>query len=94
MRYDEKLGDRHREKLSDLEQFQEKEMFGNLVFMCLDKMLCGIIKEALMCRIDPAMREELLEQNGVGEMTMKKTVMHSFVLVEQSAIRSSKELNY
>jgi TfoX/Sxy family transcriptional regulator of competence genes len=41
-------------------------MFGGLVFMYKDKMLCGIINDELMCRIDPAIRDELLEQNGVN----------------------------
>lgn len=94
MAYNENLANRLRRLLADLPSIEEKEMFGGLVFMYRDKMLCGIVKNELMCRVDPELREALLEQNGVSEMKMKTTVMKSFLLIDQAVLSNKKELMY
>ncbi len=53
MTYNEKLADRIREQLVELPVIKEKEMMGGLTFMVNDKMCVGIIKDEMMCRIDP-----------------------------------------
>ena len=94
MAYDASFGDRLREKLVSLETITEKEMFGGLAFMYREKMLCCLIKRGLMCRVDPSLRDELLEQNGVSEMRMKQTVMKGFVLVDTDVLQANKALKY
>ncbi len=53
MPYNEKLANRIRERFATLDNVEEKEMMGGLTFMYNDKMCVGIIKDDLMCRIDP-----------------------------------------
>jgi TfoX/Sxy family transcriptional regulator of competence genes len=53
MAYNEHLANRVREKFVELPNVTEKEMMGGLTFMYNDKMCVGIIKDELMCRIDP-----------------------------------------
>ena len=53
MAYNHQLADRIRNTLGDLPNIEEKEMMGGIVFMYNDKMCVGIIKDDLMCRIDP-----------------------------------------
>ena len=69
MAYSEKLADRIRERLSGLPNVKEKEMMGGLTFMLNDKMCVGIIKDELMCRIDPELYESLFEKKVAGRWT-------------------------
>lgn len=57
MAYNQQLADRIRKRLVDLPNVEEKKMIGGLTFMVNDKMCVGIIKDDLMCRIDPALHE-------------------------------------
>lgn len=68
MAYSEILANRIREQLQEMEGVEEKEMMGGLCFMLNDKMCVGIIKDEMMCRIDPAAYEEALDKNGCREM--------------------------
>ncbi len=45
MAYNENLANRVREQLVNLQNIEEKEMMGGLVFMYNDKMCVGIIKD-------------------------------------------------
>ena len=57
MAYNEKLANRIRERLGEVRKVKEKEMMGGLTFMVNDKMCVGIIKDEIMCRIDPNLQE-------------------------------------
>lgn len=94
MAYDEKLADRVREHLVRFENIEEKEMMGGLVFMYNNKMCLGIIKDELMCRVDPEIHEELVEKKGCRTMDFTKRPMRGYVLVDDSGIRNDKELAY
>jgi TfoX/Sxy family transcriptional regulator of competence genes len=55
MAFSELLAGRIRERLADLPVIEEKEMMGGLAFMVNEKMCVGVIKDEMMCRIDPAL---------------------------------------
>ena len=57
MAYNEKLANRIRGSLSEIPKVEEKEMMGGLTFMVNEKMCIGIIKDEMMCRIDPILHE-------------------------------------
>jgi TfoX/Sxy family transcriptional regulator of competence genes len=65
MAYNENLANRVREELADLSNIEEKEMMGGLTFMVNDKMCIGIIKDEMMCRIDPDFHEIAIEKTGL-----------------------------
>jgi TfoX/Sxy family transcriptional regulator of competence genes len=94
MAYSESLADRVREYLADLPLLEEKEMFGGLVFMYNEKMCVGIIKDGLMCRIDPELFEEMLEKQGVTPLATPANSMKGFVVVDETGLRSRKEFQY
>jgi TfoX/Sxy family transcriptional regulator of competence genes len=48
MAYNTELADRIRERIADLPNVNEKEMFGGLVFMFNGKMCIGVIKDEMM----------------------------------------------
>jgi TfoX/Sxy family transcriptional regulator of competence genes len=94
MAYSETLANRIRERFGELSSVKEKEMMGGLVFMYKGKMCVGIIKDELMCRIDPDMQEELAEKTGCRVMTMAKRPMKSYVLIDDTGMKTKKQFDY
>jgi TfoX/Sxy family transcriptional regulator of competence genes len=94
MAYDEKLANRVREKFMDLSHVEEKEMMGGLTFMYNNKMCVGIIKDELMCRIDPSLHEMLIEKNGCRTMDFTKRPMKGYIMIAENGMKSSKEFDY
>ncbi len=76
MAYNEPLANRVRERLAGLNQIEEKPMMGGLTFMYKGKMCVGIIKDNLMCRVDPALVDAIgktgLPPNGFYRPTYEK----------------------
>ena len=94
MAYNEKLADRIRERLQNLENLTEKEMMGGLTFMYNDKMCVGIIKDELMCRIDPALHEVAVEKQGCRTMDFTKRAMKGYVMVDDTGMKSKEDFEY
>ena len=93
MAYNETLANRVRERLADLPFVEEKEMMGGLTFMVNDKMCVGIIKDELMCRIDPDFHETALEKTGCRTMDFTKRPMRGYVMVDDSGMKSKKDFD-
>lgn len=92
MAYHVDLANRVREKLQNLENIEEKEMMGGLIFMYNDKMCLGIIKDDLVCRIDQEIWETLLEKNGCRALNFKGKTIKGYLLLDQSVLKSANEL--
>jgi TfoX/Sxy family transcriptional regulator of competence genes len=92
MAYDISLADRVREEMADLTSIEEKEMMGGLVFMYNGKMCVGIIKDELMCRIDPAAHEEAVEKTGCRTMDFTKKPMRGYIFIDETGMKTRKEL--
>lgn len=94
MAYSEKLASRIREALGQIRRVKEKEMMGGLTFMVNDKMCIGIIKDEMMCRIDPDLQEEALGKTGCRIMDFTGRPMRGYVMVDDSAMKTKKEFDY
>lgn len=94
MAYNENLADRIREALVDVPNIKEKEMMGGLTFMYNDKMCIGIIKDEMMCRIDPNLLEVVLEKEGCRVMDFTKRPMKGYVMVNEIGMQSKKDFDY
>lgn len=94
MAYDEKLADRIRQRFTNLENVVEKAMMGGLTFMYNDKMCVGIIKDELMCRIEPSLHETVIEKNGCRTMDFTARPMKGYILVDETGMRSDAEFDY
>lgn len=88
MAYNTQLANRLRERLQYLPNIEEKEIMGGLVFMLNDKMCMGIIKDELMCRIDPERHETEVERIGCRTMDFTKRPMKGYVLVDETGMRT------
>lgn len=94
MPYNEKLANRIRERISNLQNIEEKEMMGGLVFMYNGKMCLGIIKDELMCRIDPMLHDIEVEKIGCRTMDFTKRPMKGYILIEEAGMKSKKDFDY
>ena len=94
MAYDENLAQRIRKRFASLSKVEEKAMMGGLTFMYNDKMCVGIIKDELMCRIDPTMHDEMIEKPGCRTMDFTHRPMKGYVLVDETGMKSQKDFNF
>lgn len=94
MAYDEKLAARIRAELEHVKNVEEKQMMGGIVFMLNGKMCIGIIKDELMCRINPNLYEEALGIHGCREMDFTGKPMKGWVLISEEGMRSKNDFEY
>lgn len=94
MPYDEQLANRIRERFADLPNVVEKSMMGGLTFMYNDKMCVGIVKNELMCRIDPALHDEVTTRKGCHTMDFTNRPMSGFIMVRPEGIIQNADFDY
>lgn len=94
MPYNETLARRIREKLHRFENIEEKEMMGGLTFMYNGKMCVGVIKDEMMCRIDPDIYIQVLEKYGCRPMDFTGKPMKGYVIVEEAGMESQSDFDY
>ena len=94
MAYNEKLADRIRESLENVPNVAEKFMFGGVCFMVNDKMCVGVVKDEMMCRIDPNMDEIVLEMNGCRQMDFTGKPMKGYIFISEDGMKIKKSFDY
>ena len=94
MAYNEALADRIREALVDRTDVEEKKMFRGVTFMVDGKMCISVSGEEIMCRIDPAEHEAILEHSDTREMVHGGRAMKGFIYVGEQGTRTKKELDF
>jgi TfoX/Sxy family transcriptional regulator of competence genes len=92
MAYDETLAARIRKILSSVAGFSEKKMFGGLCFLIHGHMCCGVLKEELVLRLDPARAQELLSRPHTRPMDFTGRPMKGFVYIEKPGLRTDVQL--
>lgn len=94
MAFNEKLAVRIRKALDGVKNMNEKEMMGGLTFMVNDKMCIGVIKDEMMCRIDPELQEVALKKEGCRIMDFTGRPMKGYVMVSESGMKAKKEFDF
>jgi TfoX/Sxy family transcriptional regulator of competence genes len=94
MPYNEVLAQRVRDYFVALTNIEEKAMMGGLTFMYNDKMCVGIIKDDLMCRIDPELHENAVEKTGCRTMDFTKRPMKGYVMIDETGLTAQKDFEY
>ena len=94
MAYNEKIANRIRERLSDLPNLEEKEMMGGIAFMYNDKMCVGVVKDDMMCRIDPDKYEDALKKPGCRPMDFTGRPMKGWIFIDEHGMKNKKDLDY
>jgi len=65
-----------------------------LTFMVNDKMCIGIIKDEMMCRIDPGLPEEALAHTGSRIMDFTGRPMKGYIMINESGMKANKDFDY
>lgn len=94
MAYNQKLALRIRECLAEIPNVEEKEMMGGLTFMVNDKMCVGIIKDEMMCRIDPELHDMAITKKGCRTMDFTKRPMKGYVMIDDTGMKTQKQFDY
>lgn len=94
MAYDEQLANRVRQRFAELPNVEEKKMMGGLTFMFNDKMCVGIIKNELMCRIDPDLHNSAIEKSGCRTMDFTNRPIKGYVLIDETGMSSNTDFDY
>ncbi|TKK71489.1 TfoX/Sxy family protein [Ilyomonas limi] len=94
MAYNEVLTNRVREALAEIPNVEEKKMFRGIAFMVNGKLCVSVGDDELMCRIDPALHDELIEEKGCRATIMKNREYKGYVYVAEDSITTKKELDY
>ena len=67
---------------------------GGLTFMLNDKMCVGILKNEMMCRINPKFHEAAIEMTGCRTMDFTKRPMKGYVMVDETGMKTKKAFDY
>ncbi|HEY5826609.1 MAG TPA: TfoX/Sxy family protein [Cyclobacteriaceae bacterium] len=94
MAINEKLTDRVRDAISHVPKVTEKKMFRGITFMVNGKMCISVGNEELMCRVDPALHEALIEKEGVRALKMKGRDYVGFIYIHEDELKVKKKLDY
>jgi TfoX/Sxy family transcriptional regulator of competence genes len=94
MAYNEKLADRIREALADIQKVEEKKMFRGITFMVNGKMCVSVSGDEMMCRFDPALQETVAEKKGFRTMIMKGREYKGYGYISEEGIKSKKDFDY
>ena len=94
MAYNEKLTNRIREALVKIPNVEEKRMFSGITFMVNGKMCISAGNDRIMCRIDPAIHEEVVKRKGCTAVTMKGREYKGYVYVNEKAIATKGDFDY
>jgi TfoX/Sxy family transcriptional regulator of competence genes len=94
MAINEKLTHRVRELLADAGDVKEKKMFSGIAFMVYNKLCIAVRGDNIMLRIDPAIHAQLVEKPGCSPMIMKGKALNGYVVVDESVLNTTKELDH
>ena len=92
MAYDEKLAERIRAQLQGV-PFVEKKMFGGVGFLLHGNMACGVYKDDMIVRVDPAKHEALLKKNHAKPFDITGKPMKGWLMVETDGFKTPKQLS-
>jgi TfoX/Sxy family transcriptional regulator of competence genes len=87
MAYDEKLAARVRALLSDRDDVAERPMFGGLTFMLRGHMCCGVNRDELIVRLDPADEDAALGRPHARPMDLTGRPMRGFLAVRPEGLK-------
>lgn len=91
MAYDLKIAERIRAEMKGL-PVVEKKMFGGVGFMLNGNMACGVHKENMIVRVDPAVYEKLLKKAGARVFDITGKPMKGWLMVEPDGCKTAKQL--
>jgi hypothetical protein len=92
MAFDENLAARIRTQLGKRKGLIEKKMFGGIAFLLKGNMCCGVHRDALIVRLDPANADRALSRPHARVFDLTGRPMKGWVLVEPGGLETASQL--
>ncbi len=92
--FNEELTNRIREALAHLKDVEEKRMFKGVTFMVNGKMCISAGDDRIMCRVDPALHNEIIKEDCCTPVIMKNREYKGYVYVKEKNLKTKKEFQY
>lgn len=92
MAFDEKLANRIRKIIENIDGVSEKKMFGGLCFLINGNMVFGLTNEDLMIRVEPDSYEKTLSLPYVRKMDFTGKPLKGFLYVGPKGTSNTKDL--
>jgi TfoX/Sxy family transcriptional regulator of competence genes len=92
MAFDEQLVRRIRTHLGKRPGLSEKKMFGGIAFLMKGNMCCGVHRDALMVRLDPADTDRVLAEPHTRVFDLTGRPMKGWILVEPEGLATGPQL--
>jgi hypothetical protein len=92
MAYDEKLAERIRLMLANLDGVQEMKMFGGIGFLLRGNMCCGVNGADLVIRLSHKDAADLLADPNVRPMDITGRPMKGWLYVSPAEVRTTRQL--
>jgi hypothetical protein len=90
MAYDEQLAARVRVLLAGRNDVSERKMFGGLTFMIGGNMCCGVNRDELIIRLDPASEDKALARIHARPMDLTGRRMRGFITVQPDGLNGDR----
>jgi TfoX/Sxy family transcriptional regulator of competence genes len=90
--FDEQLAKRIRTHLGKRPGLSEKKMFGGIAFLMKGNMCCGVHRDALIVRLDPADTDRALAEPHTRVFDLTGRPMKGWVLVEPEGLATGPHL--
>jgi len=94
MAYNEQLTSKIRAALAHVSDVEEKKMFRGVAFMVNKKLCMSAGDHEIMCRIDPAIHDEVLNRTGCRTVVMNGRKYRGYVYVNEEAIATKKDFDF
>lgn len=88
MAYDEKLAARLRTRLKGEKALTEIKMFGGLCFTLRGNMCCGVLKDELIVRVDPADADKFLSEPHTRPFDFTGRPMKNFLYIAAPSLKT------
>src|SRR5262245_10969704 len=92
MAFDEKLAARIRTHLGKRTGLVEKKMFGGIAFLLKGNMCCGVHRDSLIARLDPAETDRALAEPHTRVFDLTGRPMKGWILVEPAGLGTDTQL--
>ena len=92
MAFDEKLAARIRTHLGKPAGLVEKKMFGGIAFLLNGNMCCGVHRDALIVRLDPAETARALSEPQTRVFDLTGRPMKGWILVDPKGLATDARL--
>jgi len=92
MAFDEKLAARARTHLGKRPGLVEKKMFGGIAFLLKGNMCCGVHRDSLIVRLDPADTSSALSEPHTRVFDLTGRPMKGWILVDPAGLSTAAQL--